>query len=124
MALKVKPIYPVLSCLYKAIIFCRKVETQFSEINFLLAGYLERSATRFCRQGANVIKPFTAVIYEWSLLAILLVPGRRFQPSLIFVGKAISLPKKTTTYKCSTKVGFGLTHKYYTRLETPVRDKH
>jgi hypothetical protein len=43
------------------------------------------------RPRSNVIKLFTAVNYEFSKLARF-VPGKPFQPSLPYVGKAKSLP--------------------------------
>ncbi len=43
-------------------------------------------------QGVNVIKRFTAVRYDFSYLARAFVPGKPFQPSLTFVGKARGLP--------------------------------
>jgi hypothetical protein len=42
--------------------------------------------------GAKVIKLFTAVSYEFLLKAIVLAPDKPFQPSLLFAGKARSLP--------------------------------
>ncbi len=42
--------------------------------------------------GANPIKRFTAVIYIFSYQARVLVPGKRFQPSLMFAGKAGAYP--------------------------------
>jgi hypothetical protein len=44
--------------------------------------------------GVNVIKNFTAAIYEFLKLARVFVPGKTFQPSLMFVGKAIAFPIK------------------------------
>ncbi len=38
--------------------------------------------------GANPIKLFTAVIYDFSLQARVFVPGKPFQSSLMFAGKA------------------------------------
>ena len=46
------------------------------------------------------------------------VPGKLFQPSLIFVGKA-GAPER-----CFTREGSGLTCKHYTRLEKLAMDKH
>jgi hypothetical protein len=43
--------------------------------------------------GANPIKLFTAVIYEFSFYATVFVPGKPFQPNLMFVGKVRSLPE-------------------------------
>jgi hypothetical protein len=43
--------------------------------------------------GPNVIKLFTLVIYEFLLQDRVFVPGMSFQPSLMLVGKARSLPK-------------------------------
>jgi len=45
---------------------------------------------------ANVVKLFTAKIYEMVQIIYsvsLSLPGRPFQPGLTFVGKAKSLPK-------------------------------
>jgi hypothetical protein len=42
--------------------------------------------------GPNVTKLFTSVIYEILLEVKAFVPGKPFQPSLMFVGKARSLP--------------------------------
>jgi hypothetical protein len=45
--------------------------------------------------GANAIKPFTVVIYEFSkLLARVFVPGKPFQPSQMFAGKAVAYPSE------------------------------
>ncbi len=43
--------------------------------------------------GACIIRLITAVIYEW---AIVFVPGKPFQPSLVFVGIAPALPGTNT----------------------------
>jgi hypothetical protein len=42
--------------------------------------------------GANVKKLFTAASYDFSYNARAFFPGKPFQPSLMFVGKAKSLP--------------------------------
>jgi len=52
------------------------------------------------------------------------VRGKPFQPSLMFDGKAFSLPYNGASEKCFTQVGFGLTRKQYTRLERLDRDQH
>jgi hypothetical protein len=44
------------------------------------------------RLGANPIKLFMAVIYEFSEQARVSVLRKPFQPSLMFVGKSRSLP--------------------------------
>ncbi len=41
---------------------------------------------------ANVLKLFTAISYAFSQLARAFVSGKPFQPSLMFGGKARSLP--------------------------------
>jgi hypothetical protein len=46
-------------------------------------------------------------------------PGKPFQPSLLFVGKARILPLSGTTF-----VGSCLTCKHYTILERLARDEH
>jgi hypothetical protein len=53
---------------------------------------------------ACIIKLFTAVIYGFSLQARVFVPGKPFQPSLMFVGEARSLPYGAPE-KCFTRVG-------------------
>ncbi len=52
------------------------------------------------------------------------VLGKPFQPSLMFVGKAKSLPKKGAPFRCSIWLGSGITHNHYNRLEKVVRDKY
>jgi hypothetical protein len=47
-----------------------------------------------------------------------------FQLSLKFEGKARGLPKSGAPEKCFARVGSGLTHKHWTRLERPATDKH
>ncbi len=42
--------------------------------------------------GDNVIKLFTSAIYGFSSEARVFVPGKPFQPSLVSIGKAKSLP--------------------------------
>jgi hypothetical protein len=44
------------------------------------------------RAWATAIKLFTAVVYKRAYLARAFVPGRTFQPSLMFAGKARSQP--------------------------------
>ncbi len=43
---------------------------------------------------ANVIKLFTAVSYDFSYQARAFVPGKPFQPSLMFAGKAGAYPSE------------------------------
>ncbi len=52
------------------------------------------------------------------------VHRKPFQPSLMFVGKARSLPESGVLFGCSTQVGYSLTHKHQSRLERLARDKH
>ncbi len=47
----------------------------------------------FIQPGPNVIKLFTSVIYEFSEQARVFVSCMPLWPSLMFVGKARSLPK-------------------------------
>ncbi len=49
--------------------------------------------------SANVTKLFMAVSYKFSYEARGFVPGKPFQPSLMFVGKAWSLPQRTIPEK-------------------------
>jgi hypothetical protein len=58
--------------------------------------------------GANVIKLFSSVIYDYSLQARVFVPGKPFQPSLMIVGEARSLPWSGAPASCFTRVGSSL----------------
>ncbi len=40
---------------------------------------------------ANVTKLFTVIIYDFVVLARVLVPGKPFQPSLTLAGKAVPM---------------------------------
>ncbi len=40
------------------------------------------------------------------------VPGKPLQPSLLFAGKAKSLPKMGTSFRCSSWVGSSPSHKH------------
>jgi hypothetical protein len=59
-----------------------------------------------------------AVIYCDDKLVFVL--GRSFQPNIIFVGKARSLPKSGAPERCVTWAGSGLTVERRTKLELPV----
>ncbi len=52
------------------------------------------------------------------------VPGKPFQPSLMFVGEARSLPWSGAPERSFTRVGSGLTRKRKTRLEKLAVHKH
>ncbi len=52
------------------------------------------------------------------------VPGKLFQPNLMFVGKARGLPKSGSPQRCFNLVGPGLASKHWTRLERLAKDKH
>jgi hypothetical protein len=51
------------------------------------------------------------------------VPGKPFQPSLIYVGKQGAYPR-VEHLKGATWIGSGLTRNNWIRLERIVRDKH
>jgi hypothetical protein len=51
-------------------------------------------------------------------------PGKTFQPSTLFVGKARSLPLSLAPERCFTCVGSRLTCKHYAIVESLARDKH
>ncbi len=55
--------------------------------------------------GANVTKLFMAVSYDFSYIDRAFIPGEPFQPSLMFHGKARSLPKRGAPERCFTWVG-------------------
>jgi hypothetical protein len=50
--------------------------------------------------------------------------GGPFEPSLMFIGKARSLPKSGEPKMCFARAGSGLIHKHLTRLESPNKDKY
>ncbi len=50
-------------------------------------------------------------------------PGKPFQPSVMFVGKARAYPSDVTFSCCTLGWAPGITHKYQTRLERLTRDK-
>jgi hypothetical protein len=52
------------------------------------------------------------------------VPGKPFQPGLIFVIKVRSLPQSGAPERSFIHVGSDDTRKYWTRLERLARDKH
>ncbi len=54
---------------------------------------------------ANVIKLFTAVSYEFSLLARVFVPGKPFQPSLMFAGKAVAYQSEAPFKVLHSRIG-------------------
>ncbi len=51
------------------------------------------------------------------------VPGKPFQPSLMFAGKASSLPYIGAPERCFTQVALALPTKHYTKLERLARDQ-
>jgi len=51
-----------------------------------------------------------AVSYECTKYAGVFDPGRLFQPSLMFVGKARNLPESRLPERRYTRLGSGLTH--------------
>ncbi len=53
----------------------------------------------------------------------MLVTGKPFQPSLIFVGKARSLKYSGAPERCFSQIGFGLIHFHFSWLERLARDK-
>ncbi len=59
----------------------------------------------------NLTKPFTVVIYKCSWLAMVFAPGRHFQPCLMFVSKARSLPYSGAPERFFTWVSSALTRK-------------
>jgi hypothetical protein len=55
----------------------------------------------FASPGASIVKPFTAVIYRFSLKAKEIVSGKPFQPSLMLVSKVGTYPSEAP-FRCST----------------------
>jgi hypothetical protein len=54
------------------------------------------------RPRLNVTKLLTAVIYQCSLQARVFVPGKHFQPSLMFSGELRAFPC-VANFGCSTQ---------------------
>ncbi len=80
------------SLLLKGVTFRRK---KFYNIGYSQAVYgiiYTRNMLIVQATGLNVVKHFRAVICECSWKARFFVPGKSFQPSLIFEGKARSQP--------------------------------
>jgi hypothetical protein len=74
--------------------------------------------------GANVIKLFMDVIYEFLLWARAFVSGKPFQPWLMFAGKAWAYPSEAR-FRCPTLWQTpGLTHKHQTSLKRLANNKH
>jgi hypothetical protein len=61
---------------------------------------------------SNVKKLFTAMIYECWLKGRVLVPGRPFQPNVMFAGKVRSLSYIGVTEKRFTLADSSFTHTY------------
>ncbi len=75
------------------------------------------------KTGANLVKLFTAVSCKFQQEARALVPGKPFQPSLMFVGNARRPPQSGAPERCFTQVGSGLTCKQLTKLKRFARNK-
>ncbi len=69
-------------------------------INLFQSDFVARDIT-----GINVIKLFAVVIYELLKYARAFVPGKAFQPSLMFTGEARSLPDRSTFQELHSRVG-------------------
>jgi hypothetical protein len=70
--------------------------------------------------GANIIKLFIFITYEWDKFVRAFVPGRPLQPSLMFTVEHRSLPWRGAPERGSSQEGSRLTCNYYTRLEKLV----
>jgi hypothetical protein len=77
--------------------------------------YLTSSITRFrieCRYAESCIL-FIAILIVIMLSGIMLsILGRSFPLSLMFVGKARTLPQSEAPKSCLTRVCSGITHKH------------
>jgi hypothetical protein len=67
----------------------------------------------------------TFYVRNLRMFVIIFVPGKPFQPSLMFVGngKAKSLLLRRASFRCSTWVRSNLSHKHQARLEGLATDK-
>jgi hypothetical protein len=64
------------------------------------------------RPGANVIKLFTGVIYEFLEHAQDFVLGKLFEHNRMFVREARSIPNRKSLERYFIAVGSSLTHKH------------
>jgi len=64
-----------------------------------------------------IMKLFSSSLMTRSNKLQHFVPGKSFQSSLMFVGKARSLPQSGAPERHFTQIGSDLTCKHYTRLE-------
>jgi hypothetical protein len=62
--------------------------------------------------------------HEWTQKARVLARGRSFHSSLLFAGKARSLPYCGATEMCFTWIASGLDRKHQNRLEKFAKKKH
>jgi hypothetical protein len=67
-------------------------------------------------------KTFFSMINKFLQQARVFVPGKLFQPIILFVGKARSLTQSGAAESYFSRVGSGLNCKHYTRLEKLARD--
>ncbi len=58
------------------------------------------------------------------MVEYLFVPGKPFQHSLMFLGKARSLPTSGASERCFIHLGYSFTSKHKTKLERLAMDKH
>ncbi len=63
------------------------------------------NTTKNIPTGADVKKLFTAVSYAFSYEARAFIPGKPFQPSLMFAGKARAYPMWSTFQVLHSRVG-------------------
>ncbi len=90
-----------------------------------LRAFVNYGRKRFHNPGANDIKLYLSVIYQFSYYARVFVCNKLFQPSLMLQVKPRAYPRvEHLTESCFTRVGSCLAHKHFTRLEKHVTDKH
>jgi hypothetical protein len=73
---------------------------------------------------AQCYKTFLSVIYELSKQARVFVPGKLFQPSLIFEGKSGACPISIVSKRRVTRVASGFICKHLTRMDKIAKSKH
>ena len=69
-------------------------------------------------------KTLTSVILKFSQYARVFGPGKPFQPSLMFVGKASNPPQSGASFRCSAHEGSVLDRKPQSWLVRHARNKH
>ncbi len=110
----------------RAFVICWSVCPWHGLTNTLIRKFVNYSRKKFCNTGpwCQCYRTFYNLNLWIFLISSGFVPGKRFQHSLMLVGKARSLSYSGAPEKCFTQVSSGLTCKYYTWSERLASEKH